>query len=278
MKELKKDDFNLLLVEDLGMIYGKRSAILKCPYCTSNFTIKVTTKSKKQQCCIKCRGLLQSIKAAEIRQNKRESIREKTCTKCKKLLNAESFSKREASMDGLAVVCRSCAKTAKSLYLQTEVGCLTQLYNTQTHNSKKRGHCVPLYTREELIKKYINTKRFNLYFSRWREEGFQAYSDTMPSFDRIDDSKPYSLDNIRLTTYRKNLIKEHLKYRGGKSINSYISPVSQLRVTDNYVIASFHSISEAERATGIKSANISKVCRGIRNTAGSYSWKYNTQA
>lgn len=40
------------------------------------------------------------------------------------------------------------------------------------------------------------------------------------------------------------------------------------------LINTFSSLSDAERETGIVLANISSVCKGKRNTAGGYIWKY----
>lgn len=42
----------------------------------------------------------------------------------------------------------------------------------------------------------------------------------------------------------------------------------------NTVIATYPSIKEAERITGINNSNISQVCQGKRKSAGGYQWKY----
>lgn len=39
-------------------------------------------------------------------------------------------------------------------------------------------------------------------------------------------------------------------------------------------IRTFHGLLEAQRETGVIQQNISKVCRGARNHAGGYKWKY----
>lgn len=41
------------------------------------------------------------------------------------------------------------------------------------------------------------------------------------------------------------------------------------------LLATYDSIIEAERQTGIKNPNITKVCKGLRKTAGNFIWKYN---
>ena len=48
--------------------------------------------------------------------------------------------------------------------------------------------------------------------------------------------------------------------------------VQQLK--DGQVLATYPSIKEAERITGIYNSNIVKVCQGKRKTAGGYQWRY----
>ena len=273
LKSLNKEDFNLKLVTDLKMIDKKRTAVLECPYCLSHFNVVVTQKSKNQQSCIKCRPKVLTAINNKKRQEAHTSTTHKICQSCKQDQEISNFSLRKASGDGYSKVCKTCAKVSKDQYSTTKIGLLTQLYNSQRANSKLRGHSMPSYTRQELIDKYLHSRRFDLYYSKWEESGFVAYFSSKPSFDRINDSKPYSLDNIQLTTYKRNLLKEHLKYSLGTSNNTTISPVIKIG-RDGTILTEYYSINEAERATGIKAANISKVCRELRDTAGGFKWKY----
>lgn len=50
------------------------------------------------------------------------------------------------------------------------------------------------------------------------------------------------------------------------------NPVAQ--ISNGEIIAVYPSIVEAEKATGIKQQNISKVVRGLRKTTSGYQWKY----
>jgi hypothetical protein len=52
--------------------------------------------------------------------------------------------------------------------------------------------------------------------------------------------------------------------------------IQQLSINGN-VVKIFESMSEASKATGVGSGNISKVCNGISKTAGGYVWKYDEQ-
>lgn len=49
--------------------------------------------------------------------------------------------------------------------------------------------------------------------------------------------------------------------------------VEQYDLEGNY-LASFYSAAEAERQTGVSIGNICSCCRGKRNTAGNFQWKY----
>lgn len=49
--------------------------------------------------------------------------------------------------------------------------------------------------------------------------------------------------------------------------------VAQVDLNGN-VVATYHSAAEAHRQTGISRGHICEVCRGERNTAGGYSWRY----
>lgn len=57
-----------------------------------------------------------------------------------------------------------------------------------------------------------------------------------------------------------------------KQKRSRFTAVQQFDLNDN-PIASFNSIAEAARETGISAKGISEVCRGSNKTAGNFKWK-----
>lgn len=61
-------------------------------------------------------------------------------------------------------------------------------------------------------------------------------------------------------------------YDHGNKIPPNMKKVNQ--INNGTIINTFISIQEAERRTNIKSANISKCCRKLRNKAGGYQWEY----
>jgi len=60
--------------------------------------------------------------------------------------------------------------------------------------------------------------------------------------------------------------KEILRRKKGKPTIQYS--------LDGDFIQEWHSVAEAERATGIGRRNIGAVCNGKRKTAGGFKWKY----
>ncbi len=77
------------------------------------------------------------------------------------------------------------------------------------------------------------------------------------------------IDNLEWVTPRENVI------HGFKTglIKSLERKVCQYTKEGN-LIKTFNSIKEAYEETGIRGEGIVKVCRGYRNTAGGYVWKY----
>lgn len=67
-------------------------------------------------------------------------------------------------------------------------------------------------------------------------------------------------------------ISESLKNRKDKS-----KRVDQIDMVTGEVMASYPSLMEANRQTGINFGHISECCRGFRKNAGGYQWKYDLQ-
>lgn len=61
-------------------------------------------------------------------------------------------------------------------------------------------------------------------------------------------------------------------YDFGKKKPPHMKSINQMK--NGVILNTYISIMDAERQTGIKSSNISKCCRNIRNYAGGYQWKY----
>lgn len=103
--------------------------------------------------------------------------------------------------------------------------------------------------------------------------------DNLPEIDHIDGDRANNhADNLRWSTRKQNsnnpISIERYRKAGiiQKPYKQLQIPVLQLK--DGYLISSYLSIREAERATGIAHTSISRVIRGTLNTAGGYQWKY----
>lgn len=157
-------------------------------------------------------------------------------------------------------------------YKYTKQGLISKLYGAQRYSSKKRGHPLPTYTNKELREWAFSKSNFHILYNQWKNSNFEKM--LRPSLDRKNNDLGYSLDNIQFMTWAENKQKAHDDMRDGVLING-VNPqlqVDQFTKCGKYV-ATYVSQIEAERQTGISHAHISKVCRGIRKTAGGYKWR-----
>lgn len=72
---------------------------------------------------------------------------------------------------------------------------------------------------------------------------------------------------------KQNNSVDNLEWYNAKQ--GYKKPKSVVQLDlDGNIINEFQSVGKASQITGITRDNISRVCNGIRNTAGGYKWKY----
>lgn len=142
-------------------------------------------------------------------------------------------------------------------------GLFTKSYSTQRSSSKERGHPMPDYTKQELIDRFKNNKLFKFLYKYWVIMDYNK--EHKPSFDRIDSKKPYTLDNLQVMFWVSNLKKGKLE--------KYKRSVIQYDLSGD-VCDVYESIKEAGDISGVCDTNIWKCCKGIRNKAGGYIWKY----
>lgn len=200
-------------------------------------------------------------------------MREKVCKKCgvKKPIN--EFSKRDESLDGYRNECKLCICEYLKTYRSTAVGVVREIYNSQKHSSKKRGHELPSYTFEELKHWCFSQPNWALLYESWVESEYDRWG--KPSIDRLDDSRGYSFSNIQLMTWAENKNKSHSDRKAGRLISSNTRAVIQLSMGNKF-IAEYYSILEASRRTGINRGHIGSVCCGRPRykSAGGYKWAY----
>lgn len=187
----------------------------------------------------------------------------KKCIKCEKLKEVALFNKGRN-------MCKECQSLYNKQQRRTEDGLIGQIYRHQKFSSKKRNMSLPSYSLDTLKQWiYDETDFVNLY-KKWQLSGFNK--DFVPSVDRIDDYKPYSLDNIQLLTWKENNEKHKNDRKNGVN-NKASKKVYQFSLNGG-LMAEFNSIREADRSTGINQSSILKCCNGKFKQSGGFIWSY----
>jgi len=194
----------------------------------------------------------------------------KKCTLCAIEKSTTEFPKHSQKIDGLNSWCRECTATKEIARSRTVKGMTTVIYTSQRQKSKRRGHIPPSYDKTELETWITSQPNFDTLYSGWVKSEYNTY--LKPSIDRIDDYKPYSLSNIRLTTWQENNSKGHHDRKNG--INNKASHAVKQFTLDGVFIAEYHSLCEAQRNTDVHQSHISRACKGIYKQSGGFIWKY----
>ena len=156
----------------------------------------------------------------------------------------------------------------KKKYKQTINGLLRTIYDMQTSHSKSRKHSPPTYSIDEFISFMISSDKFAKLYVDWANSSYEK--DLRPSANRICDYTEYTLINIEVMTFEENRLLANRDMVSGKNDKQNIKIV-KYDMDMNY-IEEFHSINEAQRKTGY--SHIGDVCKGKRNHAGNFLWRY----
>jgi len=198
------------------------------------------------------------------------------CYRCKVEKNVSEFGKQSNnSIVGIRTVCKECCKVDTEKFRRTKPGLASLIYSIQKVHSKSRGHVPPSYTRQELIKWLMEQPGFHKAFEYWSRNGYKK--DFVPSVDRFDDKKSYTMDNIRIVHWKINNDKNRQQIKKWKSTKT-TKPVMQLDLQGNEV-ARFHSVSSAARSVGAERSQIRGCCNGKASyiTARGYKWEFLTK-
>lgn len=147
-------------------------------------------------------------------------------------------------------------------YEKTFIGVIKRMYDSQKSNSKTRGREMPSYSKDEFIEWVLNQPNYKTIYKNWVESNYSK--ELIPSVDRPDSSKPYTLDNIKLMTWQEN-------NKLGQKERSKTVELINLKTLEKRV---FESVRKAAEEINSSHSNIIKVLNGSRNTVKGYTAKY----
>ncbi len=178
---------------------------------------------------------------------------------------------REAFPADRIIRCKLCHNLLSQKYKRSREGLPSKMYGNQRGSSRARNHSMPNYTGVQLKDWLFKQPRFETLYEEWVESGFER--NKTPSCDRLDDSKPYTLNNLQLTTAYINNKKQSLQRKYGSDLR-VCRPVTQMDLLGNE-LAKFHSIAEAKRRV----PTAGDICTAIAGTngrtqTGGFRWKY----
>jgi len=198
------------------------------------------------------------------------------CYQCKIEKDVSEFSKETANtIIGHRTDCKECCKKRRTAHDRTKLGVASKIYYTQTANSKARKHTPPSYTKQELIDWLMEQSGFHEAHEYWALNGYKK--DFVPSVDRFDDKKSYTMDNIRIVHWKINNDKNRQQIKEWKS-TKFTKPVIQFDLQGNEV-ARFHSIASAARSVSGERSLIRGCCQNKASfiTGYGYKWEFLTK-
>ena len=192
------------------------------------------------------------------------------CKKCDVEKDLNSFSKEGKYY---RTTCKECRKLERLVLNRTVSGVIRVIYRSQHGSSKKRGHSAPDFSLEELREFLMKQPKFKDLYDNWVVSGFNTW--LKPSCDRQINSKPYTLNNIELMTWKENNDNWAKAVIAGDV--KFLSKEVQQFTMDNVFIATFNSTQSAARSLNKAcGSKIAAVARGSVNRISAYGfkWKY----
>lgn len=179
----------------------------------------------------------------------------KICSRCQEPLPIIYFSKDRGTSSGLNNWCKSCCAIVFRKWSKSEIGLIRGIYKHQKRSSRDRGHLPPTYTLEELIDWMLSQPNFEELYRGWIKSKYNKWK--APSVDRLNDDLGYSFDNIRLVSFEENKKAYDNKKINGEVICD-LKPISVYNCL-GFKLASYYSLNELKRQTGIEITYISKL-------------------
>lgn len=140
----------------------------------------------------------------------------KKCGICKKLKPKSEFAKNRSKADGLHSICKSCDKQRFKQYRKAnrekvleyrKQWCAANrercLWTKAKKRAKKRGLEFNIEVSDVVIPEFCPVLGLKL------EQGKGKMQASSPTLDRIDSSKGYIKGNVRVISYRANMLKNN---------------------------------------------------------------------
>lgn len=195
-----------------------------------------------------------------------------TCRKCNLTKPLDNFVRSPSYKSGHSNLCKECKKKINRDFYFTIDGVIHTIYYTQKASSRYRKMPQPNYSKKQFSSWVKDQNNFLPIFNNWVSNHFAK--DYKPSADRLDDFKPYTLDNLRITTWKENRLKGSKDIVNGVN-NKNCKAVLQFDIKGNF-IKEYHSISEACRVSQADKKSVINCCKGTPKykTAKGFIWRY----
>lgn len=187
----------------------------------------------------------------------------KECNKCGMLKDVDCFS-------GKSKVCKPCIVIRNRDYYRTKEGRIKLMLSALSRKSLDRNH-PPMITSLEEFTNWVTHNGFDLLYDNW----VQAYynKNLLPSVDRLDSTKPYHYENMRMVTWEANNNAAYKERKAGKRVTRQNRQINQLSVAGE-VVGRYSSIALAARELGFCRTNINSCLKGKREVAHGFRWEY----
>lgn len=197
------------------------------------------------------------------------SMNTKLCKKCNTVRPTSDFYTHKEL--GTQHYCKDCHKRIVRDSNRTLDGLAKRIYRNQVHNSKRRGMPPPDYPIDWLLVKAIGSDLFVRLYGKWVKSGYDRM--LAPSFDRIDNNRPYTRDNIQIMTWGENKGRQCKDVINGDYISRLQRDIIAIRKSDMKVFE-YYSVHDAARGTDVDFRNVSACCRGLRGSGNGFTFMY----
>lgn len=195
---------------------------------------------------------------------------EKCCKNCSITKSITEYSLAHSTKDGYSHQCKMCKAQHSRNYYKTLAGVISGIYNCQLQSSRTRLHPAPTYSKQELTT-WLYSQNVEILFNNWVSSNHNT--NLRPSVDRIDSTRPYSFDNIRLVTWKENNSAAAEERKTCKHVTKQNKKIEQLTL-DGLHVETYLSQAHAARTTGFCRTNINHTCQGHREAAHGFLWRH----